>query len=144
MVERFARSLAAATAVGVVVQEGLWAGFGAIVAAGSLNQALAAGPASPSLWPPLASSWIAGGFAAGLMGTLVACRGAGHTAGALMSLSSWCLCWLAWPDAGGLLTAALMPSLGATLGTGLAMRLVAGEVERPLRPSVVTLPAPAS
>jgi len=111
-------------------------------ATGSLNQSLAAGPASPGLWPSLALSWIAGGFSAGLMGALIAGRGAGHTAGALMSLSAWGLCWLAWPGTGGLLTVAMTPSLGAALGTGLAHRVRAADVDYRLRPSVVTLPAP--
>ncbi len=140
MVERFARSLAAGCLVGVVVQEALWTGLGMLDPAGSLNRALVSGPQQGSIWGPLLAAWLTGGFAAALMATLVGrSRWSGYGAGALMSLSAWCLCRLAWPESGALSAVAATPLLGAALGTGIALRVLMGDETRRARPSVVTL-----
>jgi len=140
MLARFARSLAAGCAVGVVVQEALWAGLGMADPDGSLNRALVAGPQTDGIWFPLLTSWLLGGATAGLMATLVGRRqSSGHLAGALMSVSALVLCRLAWPESGALVAVCLTPSLGAALGSGLGQRVVSSDAARPAQGGVDTL-----
>lgn len=140
MLERFARSLAAGCAVGVIVQEALWAGLGMADPDGSLNRALVAGPQTDGVWFPLLTSWLIGGAAAGLMATLVGRRRAsGHSAGGLMSISAFAVCRLAWPESGALVAVCLTPSLGAALGSGLGQRIVSSDWKSPAQIGIAML-----
>lgn len=143
MMERWTRAVAAGTAVGVILQEGIWAGFSAIDPGASLNHGLVAADGEARVLLPLLFSWIVGGAAGGLMAALVG-RGAaaGHAAGALLSLSALVLCGLAWPEAGALLTIAAAPSLGAAFGAGAGRRILTDDGAAPARPGVVTLRRP--
>jgi hypothetical protein len=106
-----------------------------------LNRELVSGPDGSGIWLPLLTSWLIGGAAAGLMATLVGRRRAsGHAAGALMSISAFCLCRLAWPEAGALASVCLTPSLGAALGCGWGQRIVSSEAASPAQSGIGTLP----
>jgi hypothetical protein len=125
MFSRFARALAAGLAVGIVLQEGIWLALGAIDPTRSLHLEWTLGPLGEGWVVPMIASWLIGGTAAGLMAALVGgSRWHGHAAGALLCGSAGLLLTLAWPEAGLARLMALMPALGATLGAGLAGRLL--------------------
>ena len=132
MIRRQALALAAGVGLGIIVQESLWTGIDALDPGHSLNQALVHAPLSGGWLVPLLAAWLAGGAFGGLMATLVSRgRAGGHAAGTFLSGSALLLSALALPDAGAFLVIALTPGAGAALGTGLGMRLLGNERNRP-------------
>lgn len=143
MIKRQVQALAAGVCIGIVVQESAWTGLDLLDPGASLNRLMIEAPLdggqpAPSLWSlnlplfgPLFGAWLLGGTLGGLMATLVGRhRFSGHAAGVLLSASAAMIAYFAWPLAGPFVAVAVMPSVGAALGTGLGLRLLDSGDER--------------
>ncbi|MGK7295383.1 MAG: hypothetical protein ACNS61_06065 [Candidatus Wenzhouxiangella sp. M2_3B_020] len=125
MIKRHLQALAAGIAVGIVLQESAWTGLDWVDPTRSLNEALVSGPDAPGLLVPLLFTWLLGGFAGGLMGSLVGRhRAHGIAVGILLAASACSIAVLAWPDAGALLVVGAVPLPAAIVAAGLAGRVL--------------------
>jgi len=131
MIRKQSLALASGVAVGIVIQESLWAAFDLLDPQRALNQVLDQAPAADGLLLPLLTAWIAGGVFGGLMATLVGRkRIAGHVTGLLLSGAALLLTIIVLDDTGRFLAIAATPSIGAALGTGLGLRLLDSEADQ--------------